>query len=76
MTDETTAAPTPQPDPDPEPGPVESLPELADAVARMDERLGALEDAADTTTEAPAVTPNDELARLAWAVKHGRQRPW
>lgn len=56
--------------------------ELAEIIAEIDRRLTALETAvgeeaarADDLAENEKVR-NDELSRLAWAAKHGRQRPW
>lgn len=61
---------------------VPSPAELAEIIAEIDRRLTALETAvdveaarADDLAENEKVR-NDELSRLAWAAKHGRQRPW
>lgn len=63
--------------PEPETGaPAETLPpqaDLAAVLARIDDRLAALEAARGGTDTKPS---EDDVARLAWAVKHGRQRPW
>lgn len=56
--------------------------ELAQIIAEIDRRLTALETAvgkeaarADDLAENEKAR-EDELSRLAWAAKHGRQRPW
>lgn len=57
--------------PDPPKLPLPPL-EVAAALQALETRVAALEDAL-THRNAQA---QDELARVAWAVKHGRQRPW
>lgn len=52
--------------------PVPTPSELAEAIVRIEARLDALE-LAVTQRDAGR---SDEVAKLAWAVKHGRQRPW
>jgi hypothetical protein len=56
--------------------------ELAELIVEIDRRLTALEAAvgaetarADELAEKEAAR-EDELSKLAWAAKHGRQRPW
>lgn len=54
------------------------VPSVAARLARLEERLAALE-AAVGMIVGSHVDPKpteDELSRLEWAVKHGRQRPW
>lgn len=67
------------PDPPPLPDPPLTLVERVDAleayVARNEARISALE-ATLGETQVVAVEKDDVLAKLAWAVKHGRQRPW
>lgn len=46
--------------------------DLPAVLARIDERLAALE-AALGTEEAIS---RDELAKVDWAIRHGRKRPW
>lgn len=55
-------------------GPVGTPPQadLPAVLARIDERLAALE-AAVGTEEAIS---RDELAKVDWAIRHGRKRPW
>jgi hypothetical protein len=50
---------------------VPSLPELAERLARLEARVTALEEAAGQEA-----VRSDELAKVAWAVAHGRKRPW
>lgn len=56
--------------------------ELAEMIAEIDRRLTALEAAVDVEADRGdqlaenEVAREDELAKLAWAAKHGRQRPW
>jgi len=45
--------------------------DLAVILARIDERLDALEAAVGKES-----ANRDELAKVAWAVQHGRKRPW
>jgi hypothetical protein len=47
------------------------LPELAERLARLEARVTALEEAAGQEA-----VRSDELAKVAWAVAHGRKRPW
>lgn len=62
--------------------PVPSLPELAGLVAEIDRRLAALEKAVgEEAARSEELAEKDaarkvELSKLAWAAKHGRQRPW
>ena len=61
---------------------VPPLPDVAERLARLEERVAALEAAASLEAARVAeLTKNedvrsDELARVAWAVAHGRKRPW
>lgn len=48
------------------------LPDLAERLARLEGRVAALEMIAASREE----VRDDELAKVAWAVKHGRKRPW
>lgn len=45
-----------------------AAPSLEDRLAALEERLAGL--------EAIAGDRSDTVAKLAWAMKHGRQRPW
>lgn len=45
--------------------------DLAAVLARIDERLDALEAAVGQEDSKQA-----ELAKVEWAIKHGRKRPW
>jgi hypothetical protein len=53
------------------PDAVPSLPDLVERLARLEERVAALETAAGEEG-----VRSDELAKVAWAVAHGRKRPW
>lgn len=55
--------------------PETSTPAVLARLARIEERLDALEAALGQVKEEPRPS-EDEVHRLAWAVKHGRQRPW
>jgi hypothetical protein len=61
---------------------VPSLPDVADRLARLEERVTSLEAAAGREAARVAelaeneVVRSDELAKVAWAVAHGRKRPW
>lgn len=64
-----------EPEAPPETVPVGDGPPQADLpaiLARIDERLDALEAALGAEAE----VSRDELAKVAWAVRHGRKRPW
>jgi hypothetical protein len=62
--------------------PVLSLKELTEALTRIEERLDRLEAAIDDEAVRAGDAAKqeeiraDELSKLAWAAKHGRQRPW
>jgi hypothetical protein len=62
--------------------PVPSLLELAALLDDIVERVAALEAAVgDETARAETqakkdAAREDDLAKLIWAAKHGRQRPW
>lgn len=64
------------------PARVPPLAELAEIVAEIEDRLAAVEAAvgveavrADELAKKETARA-DELSKLAWAAKHGRQRPW
>lgn len=56
--------------------------ELAEMIYEIDRRLTALEAAVDDEAARAddlakkETAREDELSKLAWAAKHGRQRPW
>jgi hypothetical protein len=59
--------------------PVNPLDEVWEALDSIEARLDALEAAAKTRSAEltkKEAARDDELSKLAWAAKHGRQRPW
>jgi hypothetical protein len=58
--------------------PVNPFDEVWEALDSIEARLDALEAAANTRSDelAEQETVRSDVAKLAWAVQHGRKRPW